>query len=215
MSIFDVVYKKRFVCAFAIAAFAVFLVSAAFAGEDGLLDELIERQSRLETVRASFVQEKYDPMLGRPIKSKGAFYFKIGSGVRWEYEDVLVVYDGVVLYVYSSETDEAERIKGKQGFMGPLAFDVKELLKDYDMDASRGDETITVSLRPKKDMPFESMEMVFEGQEAFPSEVSITGTTGDVSAIRFSNVEINTQFSEDMFVFHPPPGTAVRERELE
>jgi outer membrane lipoprotein-sorting protein len=215
MSIVDFSYKRLFLCFCATAVFAVFLAAAAFAGDEGLLDELIERQGRLKTVRASFVQEKYDPMLGRPIKSKGTFYFKIGSGVRWEYEDVLVIYDGVVLYVYSSETGEAEKIKGKQGFMGPLAFDVKELLKEYDMDASRDGETIMVSLKPKKDMPFESMEMVFEGQEAFPSEVSITGSAGDASAIRFSNIEINTQFSEDMFVFQPPPGTSVRERELE
>ncbi len=215
MSIFDVAYKRRCLYVYVIAAFSGFLFSVAFAGDKGLLDELIERQGSLKTVQASFVQEKYDPMLGRPIKSKGSFYFKIGMGVRWEYEDVLVVYDGKFLYVYSPETEEAEKIKGKQGFMGPLAFDLKELLKEYDMEALRDGETIRVSLRPIKEMPFEWMEMVFEGEDAFPSEVSITDANGDTSAIKFENVKLNTQFREDMFVFHPPPGTVVREREFE
>jgi outer membrane lipoprotein-sorting protein len=215
MSIFDIAHKRRFLCICVIAAFLGFLVSTAFAGDEGLLEELIERQGRLKTVQASFVQEKYDPMLGRPIKSKGSFYFEIGSGVRWEYEDVLVVYNGEFLYVYSPETEEAEKIKGKQGFMGPLAFDLKELLKDYAMEAFRDGKTIKVSLKPKKEMPFVSMEMVFEGQEAFPSVVSITDANGETSSIKFDNVKLNMQFSEDMFVFHPPPGTVVREREFE
>ncbi len=215
MSILDVVYKRRFLGICFIAFFSFLLVSVVFAVDDGLLDELIERQGKLETVQASFVQEKYDPMLGRPIKSEGSFYFKIGSGVRWEYEDVLVVYNGKFLYVYSPETEEAEKITGKQGFMGPLAFDLKELLKEYDMEALRDGEIIKVKLRPKKEMPFESMVMVFEGQEAFPSEVSITDANGEISSIRFDNVKLNTQFREDMFVFHPPPGTVVREREFE
>lgn len=215
MSISDVVYKRRFLGICFIAVFSFLLVSVVFAVDDGLLDELIERQGKLETVQASFVQEKYDPMLGRPIKSEGSFYFKVGSGVRWEYEDVLVVYNGKFLYVYSPETEEAEKIMGKQGFMGPLAFDLKELLKEYDMEAFRDGEIIKVKLRPKKEMPFESMVMLFKGEEAFPSEVSITDINGETSSIRFDNVKLNTQFRKDMFVFHPPPGTVVREREFE
>jgi outer membrane lipoprotein carrier protein len=212
---FYIASKRRFLCLCAIAAFAGFLVTAAFAGNERLVDELIERQSMLRTVHASFVQEKYDPMLGRPITSKGDFYFKVGSGVRWEYEDVLVVYDGKVLYVYSPETGEAEKIRGKQGFMGPLAFDLNELSKEYDMEASREGESIKLRLRPKKDMPFESIELVFKGQEAFPSEVSITETIGDTSSIRFDDVKLNAQFSDEMFVFQPSPGTIVKERQLE
>ncbi|MHC4500409.1 MAG: LolA family protein, partial [Planctomycetota bacterium] len=65
------------------------------------LDELVKRQEGLRSVKATFTQESYDLLLGRPIKSSGNFYFRTEKGVRWEYEDALVVYDGSVLYVYS------------------------------------------------------------------------------------------------------------------
>ncbi len=179
------------------------------------LQELVERQEGMKSVHATFTQENYDPLLGRPIESAGDFYFKTDKGVRWEYEDVLVVYDGSVLYIYSPETDEAEKIRGKRGFMGPLAFDVRALKEEYDIQAGRVDSGIKLTLKPKTEMPFSSMDMVFPKERAFPSEVTVFQETGEKAVIRFANVKVNSRIKDDMFVFSPPPGTEVRERDFE
>lgn len=198
---------------------AVFILAGTFAStasaDDSLLNELIARQSTLESVRAKFVQEKYDPLLGHPIKSLGDFYFKPGVGVRWEYDDVLVVYDGSVLYVYSPEMKEVEKVKGEAGFMGPLAFDIKVLSEDYEMKASRKGGDIELDLRPKIEMPFDSMSMIFNGSDSFPTEVSIKDTAGETTIIKFEEVQLNKRVGNDLFVFTPPPGTTVNERTTE
>jgi outer membrane lipoprotein-sorting protein len=198
----------------AVIVLAFVHISVVHASED-VLNDLIERQSTLDSVRATFVQEKYDPLLGRPIVSEGDFYFKTGAGVRWEYEDVLVVYDGSVLYVYSPDMKEAEKINGEQGFMGPLAFDIKVLSEQYELNATRDGDKAKLDLMPRKDMPFQSMSMVFNGDSAFPSEVVITETTGDTSTIKFDKVRINKKVSDSLFVFDPPPGTTINERTFE
>jgi outer membrane lipoprotein-sorting protein len=190
-------------------------VVSTTAAADGILDDLIKKQSALNSVIAMFVQEKYDPLLGRAIKSEGKFYFRPGVGVRWEYEDVLVIYDGTVLYVYSPDAKEAEKIEGKQGFMGPLAFDVKVLMDEYEIEAVRIDDNVKLNLKPKTEMPFQSLAMIFRGEAPFPSEVSITEVSGDTSVIRFDKVKINKRVSDELFVFKPPPGTTINERTFE
>lgn len=179
------------------------------------LEELIRRQHDLLSVHATFTQEQHDPMLGRPIKNAGEFYFMAGEGVRWEYEDALVIYDGSVLYVYSPETNEARKIKGEKGFMGPLAFDVKELLENYDVEAGREGDVIRLILRPKAEMPFSSMSMIFPGDMAFPSEVAVMQETGERALIKFDNIQLNAKFSDEMFKFRPPPGTEIMEGQFE
>ncbi len=206
--------RGRVLSAVALACSLVLLASAGFAGQ-GLIRELLDRQQGLSTVRATFVQKKHTAMLERPILSTGTFSFKLGRGVRWEYEDVLVVYDGNVLYVYSPEMQEAEKIMGKEGFMGPLAFDVKQLAKDYDMEARDVGGAISLELRPREDMPFATMTMMFPRGSAFPTEVTITEETGDRTTIEFGDIDINGRLDDDIFTFTPPPGTVVRERSIE
>lgn len=179
------------------------------------LDELVKRQEDLRSVHATFTQENYDPLLGRPIESRGNFYFRTDKGVRWEYEDALAIYDGSVLYVYSPETNEAEKVKGKKGFMGPLAFDVKVLKEEYDIRAERENSEIKLTLKPKTEMPFSSMSMIFPDDRAFPVEVTVVQETGEKAVIRFDNIAVNPDIKDEMFVFSPPPGTVVRERDFE
>jgi len=197
---------------------ALLLASSAKAAAEGVspLDELVQRQSGLKSVHSTFTQEQHDPMMGgAPITSAGDFYFRTGKGVRWEYKDALVIYDGSALYVYSPELKEAQKIKGQRGFMGPLAFDVKELLSDYEVKASSEGGAIVLALKPKAEMPFSSMRMKFPESQAFPSEVTVVQETGEKAVIRFENIELNAAFSDELFKFYPPPGTEIVERQFE
>jgi outer membrane lipoprotein-sorting protein len=65
-------------------------------------EQVVDRQSpvHVESVQASFTQEKQLPILSRPILSKGQFVFKAPASLRWEYfspiHTVLLMDDGQI-----------------------------------------------------------------------------------------------------------------------
>jgi outer membrane lipoprotein-sorting protein len=200
---------------FAGGVFLLAVVLFASGSSAGVLDEIKRRQKGVATVRAAFTQEKRTELLDRPIRSSGTFYFKSGVGVRWEYDEAMVVvYDGRSVFLHYTELDEAEKIEGVSGYAGPLVFDMELLARDYEVAAWDIDGRYRVVLKPKKQMPFESMEMFFGRAAAFPSEVRITEETGDVTAITFRDIKANVEIADAKFAFTPPPGVVLRERRL-
>lgn len=190
------------------------LFGAAHAGD--ALDELAARQKGVDTVTAEFSQEKRALLLEKPITETGMFYYKAGAGVRWQYEaGLLVVYDGKALYVFDPEMGEAEKVNEAGSYIGPLSFDMEFLKKDYEIRAERLDGAIRLNLKPKKQMPFASMEITFPGGSAFPREVVMKEETGDETRIEFRDVKINKPLSDELFVFRPPQGVTVKERDLQ
>jgi outer membrane lipoprotein-sorting protein len=180
-----------------ILGFLSILAASAFGSP---IDEIKKSQKDIKSVKASFRQEKHTELFQRPIKSEGTFYFMAGKGVRWEYgTEMVVVYDGESLYLHYVELEEAEKVNGVSGFVGPLSFDITQLV---------------MHLIPKKQVPFESMEMVFPKGAAFPSLVKIVEQTGDRTEIHFDDVEENPGLDSTLFQFVPPPGVTLRERVL-
>ena len=216
----SVIKNKRLYAGWAMASLVpplllllLFVPAPSVAGTE--LAEVLQRQSEVRSVSASFVQRKHSAMLARPITSEGRFFFKRGKGVRWEYEDVLVVYDGTHVFIHTPEVGEAEKISGAEKFLGPLTFDLRQLEQQYEVTGSRADGLITLDLRPRRPMPFNLMQLVFPPGSAFPESVRVTEETGDVTAIGFSNIKINGRLKDGLFVFRPPPGTKVRESRIE
>ncbi len=192
---------------------AMFLASAVSAGD---LDEIKRLQKGLRSVKASFTQTKTTELLGRPVRSSGTFYMKAGAGVRWDYKDsMVIIYDGRDLYLHYIELEEAERIRGASGFAGPLVFDVERLTENYRVTAMRTDGSTRLTLVPRKDMPFERMEMSFPAGSPFPDEVVVIEATGDKTEIRFSDIEVGAALHSDLFVFIPPSGVIVRQRSFQ
>lgn len=185
------------------------------AARAGTLQDLIERQKEVKTVKAAFVQEKHALLLDKPIKSEGFFYYKRSAGVRWQYRSgMLVVYDGKSLYVFDPESNQAERVRGAREAIGPLNFDLELLSKDYDMKSAKTEGGIRLTLVPKKEMPFKSMVLDFSDRSPFPEAVRTEEETGDTTTIEFRDVELNGTVPDDLFRFSPPPGVRIREREL-
>jgi outer membrane lipoprotein carrier protein len=194
---------------------ALILPSSAAHAADAL-DELRARQKGVNTVRAAFSQEKRALLLEKPISDTGVFYYRADAGVRWQYQEgLLVIYDGKALYVFDPELGEAEKVTEAGGFIGPLSFDIEFLRKDYDIRAERLGGAIRLALKPKKQMPFMSMEITFPDGSAFPHEVMMREETGDLTRIEFRDIRINEPLPDELFVFRPPPGVKVRERKLQ
>lgn len=178
-----------------------------------LTEELGERQKGLQSIKASFDQEKRTELLNRPIRSKGTVYFKAQGGVRWEYDgSMLVIYDGKTVYVHYLGMEEADKVVGASEYIGPLTFDVPTLVRDYKVEAKRADKDIVLDLKPKKRMPFATMRMTFGPQDSFPREISITEESGDSTTIKFRDIFANIPIKDAQFVFTPPKGVTLKER---
>jgi outer membrane lipoprotein-sorting protein len=208
-------YNRLRILPFALGA----IVSAAFTFfspvpvSAGLVDDIKARQKGIFTVQAGFNQEKHTVLMGRPIRSKGSIYFKFPVGVRWVYDEgMVVIYDGSDLYIHYTELEVAEKMRGVDGYIGPLGFDIEILLRDYDVAAEGSDDEITLQLRPLKEMPFESMRMIFRGDAPFPGEIQVLEEGGDRTVIRFHDILTNAPLSDELFRFTPPPGVKLRER---
>jgi outer membrane lipoprotein carrier protein len=185
------------------------------AARGGVIEDIQKRQKGISTVRAAFKQEKHTELLARPIRSDGMFYFKAPVGVRWEYRDAMtVVYDGTTLYLHYLELEEAEKIDGVSGYVGPLSFDMEVLLREYRVETEDVPEGVLLNLTPRKKVPFASMSMLFPEGAPFPSEVRIVEEMGDRTVILFSDVETNVKLPDGLFRFAPPPGVMLRERKL-
>lgn len=210
-----------FLVFFAAVVFAAFAAAPAAAESAAspsakLIDELRERQKDVKTVSARFVQERKTALLRRPLRSEGDFYFKSPVGVRWQYKDgILVIYDGKFLYIYNPELREAEKFAGAGVFIGPLVFDIELLLKDYIVDARTSGGRTILHMKPKKAMPFKSMEMTFGAGSPFPSEVGVVEETGDGTVIGFSDIKVNAALADRLFIFRPPSGVKIKERRID
>jgi outer membrane lipoprotein carrier protein len=210
MNDFGLIRPVRVAVAAVVALLGLF--HAAWAGT---LEDLMERQKGVETVKAAFVQEKHALLLDKPIKSEGFFYYKRSAGVRWQYRSgMLVVYDGKWLYVFDPESNQAERVKGAKEAIGPLNLDLKLLAGDYDMKALKTRDGIRLTLVPQNKMPFKSIVLDFADRSPFPRAVATEEESGDSTTIEFHDMVLNGAVPDDLFTFTPPQGVQIKDREL-
>jgi len=190
----------------------VFLI-AVIAQSNLLIDELAKRQKDIISVKAGFIQEKKVKALKNPIRSKGVFYYKSPSSVRWQYEKTLTaIYDGKDLYLYYPELNEAEKIEGAGGFSLPLSFNISQMQRDYNLSTIEDADIIKIKMTPKRQMPFSGVEMHIKKGGIFPSEVIIEEKTGEVTEIKFSSIDINIDIPQGLFTL--PDNIRIRERGL-
>lgn len=196
-----------------IMALALMVALCHMSALAGPIDDIASWQKGLASATASFKQEKKNVLLGKTMRSKGSVSYSPDAGVRWVYEgQMVVIYDGDKLYMHHTELGEADVIEDAGGFIGPLAFDVERLKSGYDMLAVPFEGGVTLTLTPRKRMPFERMVMRFANGSAFPSDVTMHESTGDSTTIRFEGVRLNQPLDPSLFKFTPPKGVKLRHR---
>ena len=194
--------------------FAVALVLPAVA-KAGMFEYVSKSQQTLKSVSAKFKQVKHTELLGRPVKSSGTFKYRPDIGVRWDYTDQMaVIYDGEDLYLHYFEMEQAERVRGAKGFVGPLGFNIALLKQDYKIEAIEDKGILTLVLIPGKEMPFTKMEMEFKGVGPFPEKVTVFEEGGDRTEIFFKDVVLDGKIAQEVFIFTPPKGINIRERNI-
>ncbi|NPB10052.1 MAG: outer membrane lipoprotein carrier protein LolA [Thermodesulfobacteria bacterium] len=188
--------------------------------------EIAERVQAYYEATKSFVadfEQEVHWHRGQEVRlSRGKVWFKKPGLMRWEYvwpEPLLVVCDGQKIYVYS-EIDRQVMIfpSGKAlspkvtlGFMSGKG----NLLRDFDIRGmERLDSLVALDVAPKTQNPqVEKLRLLVDPKTGAIKEIWFWDYLGNLTKIRFRNLQRNVDLPPELFVFHPPKDVEIiRER---
>ena len=175
------------------------------AEENSLAQEIQQRFASVQTLSASFTQEKHMSLLEQPVTSAGYFAFsKDPAKIRWEYTEPFQ--NGFLM-------SEGKTFRLEEGIKKPvknamsshiaaqmmmwLSFDLTELSKNYEVEYfERG-----VMLYPKgKITVLQKITAWFSTENPQALEkIRLDEPGGDYTLLRFLNPQINQPLKKELF----------------
>jgi outer membrane lipoprotein carrier protein len=167
------------------------------------------------TAKGRFAQMVLDKNLKKLQESTGTMQFSRPGKFRWEYDkpyEQTIVGDGVKLWVYDKDLNQVtERKLDRALGASPAALlaGSNEIDKSYNLQSIGSQEGLDwLEAVPKtKDTAFERVRMGFSknGLEA----MELRDPFGQVTVIKFANIERNAKLAADAFTFVVPKGADV------
>ena len=196
------------------------------------VEQLIERvkfeQSRVETMRADFVQRKTAQFLLEPEESRGVFHFKAPDRLRWEYQQpqqIVMTIQGDEMVSFYRDHERAERVDiGKYsdqvfkylGASGSLETLLKYFSLTADLPSAEGDpyhlRLSPLYSRIKKRIA--GMEIWIDSTTYLPERIKYVEADGDLTEYQFENLAVNEAVPEELFSQELPQGVEVKTIEL-
>ncbi len=183
----------------------------------GSIEKLNAFISQTQSARATFVQKVMDKS-GKAIQtSSGKLSFYRPGKFRWEYEkpnQQLIVGDGQKLWIYDQDLNQVT-VKKMEGALGSspaaLLAGSNEIESFYNLNAkgTKGGLDWLEAYPKSSDTMFEKVRMGFKGNTLDTME--LFDHLGQVTVIRFANIERNPKLAADTFTFAPPKGADVLE----
>ncbi len=221
-------YGRTGVRAFAVGAAvgAAFLLAArpARAQDAGaILDRAVAAYAKVNSLRADFVQEVNDPMIGGGEPSRGEFLQQRPGkfAMRWSQpRGDLLVADGQYLWVYlpSSTPNQVvrTRLTGRAGESADVISEFLEHPRDrfsvayVRADRAGGREADVLALTPlERGAAYTRVLVWVDRQDALVRRLEITEASGAVRRLSFDRVRTNVTIPASAFTFRPPAGIRV------
>ena len=190
------------------------LFHCALAGAAGI-DMLRTFLQQTTSTKARFAQIVVDKNLKQLQQATGTMQFLRPGKFRWEYEkpyEQLIVGDGARLWVYDKDLNQVTVRKLDQALgdsPAALLAGSNEIEKIYNLTNLGNQEGLDwLEAVPKsKENAFERIRLGFSqnGLEA----MELRDQFGQVTVIKFADVERNPKLSADAFRFVPPSGADV------
>lgn len=204
----------------ALAASALGLTFGAPVWADDAAERLTERLDPLESYQATFEQRILDGSGDRLQSARGEMWLSRPGMLRWEVEapySQTVVSDGSDVYMYDPDLEQVtvqamdDRVTHTPALL--LSGSVNELTESYEVfyEQENGDDVFTL-VPISADTLFEELSMVFDNETL--TELWMMDSTGQRTAITFSNITRNGNIDRSMFDFEIPEGTDVIREEL-
>lgn len=182
--------------------------------DDGA-ERLTQLLEPLETYTADFEQQILDGSGQRLQEARGQMWLSRPGKFRWEvgapYHQE-VVSDGAEVFLHDPDLEQVTvqaldtRVTHTPALL--LSGSASELTESYDVSHQRQGDTETFTLTPRgADTLFEELKMTFYGERF--GALQMNDSTGQRTAIEFSNIEINPSIDDERFVFEIPDGTDV------
>lgn len=188
-----------------------------------ILDRAVQAYATVRTLRADFVQQLRDPMLGDTATTRGEFLQQRPSrfAMRWtDPRGDLIVADGETLWLYLPSSAPNQVVRSTLSAAGGQNADlVAEFLERpqarfttaYERADSVGGRAADVlALTPRdRNAPYRRVLIWVDRQDAMLRRVEITEATGLVRRVTFDRLRINTTIPAATFTFRPPRGARV------
>lgn len=180
-----------------------------YAEDEEAIAEITRSLSQLQSAKGHFeqiIREQDGYLLDRQT---GEFAFQRPRKLSWQISelDQLLVSDGEQMYLY----DELfEQVIVRDWSSDPTINPAAILLDDIQLEDWA---TVEISGQGIKLTPLDGyssileIELVMTGQ--FPELLRLLDTTGQITEIRFSNLDLEAELDPELFIFEIPSGTEV------
>jgi chaperone LolA len=183
----------------------------------GSIEKLKAFAAQTQSARASFSQTVRDKNGATVQSATGKLLFSRPGKFRWEYEKPYlqtIVGDGEKLWVYDKDLNQVT-VKKLGGALGSspaaLLAGSNDIEQYYNLDAKgmkNGLDWLEAYPRDEESM-FSKVRMGFKGNALDTME--LYDHLGQITVIRFSQLERNPKVASDTFTFSPPKGADVIE----
>lgn len=174
------------------------------------LQELKNSLGKMQSISGDIEQEKSFAFLNNKLVSKGRFYFQKDNKLRWDFNEPI---EYIILINENSMRLKEEGEEKKYKGMNQILRQVKEIIlgcidgsimdnASYKTEFFRSEESIRIQLQPKaKNLKefIQQIEVQFSIDGSVLRNVILTDPSGDLTNIKFSNVQTNTQIDESLF----------------
>jgi chaperone LolA len=190
---------------------------SATAAYAGAIEKLKAFAAQTQSARTTFTQTVRDKNGSTVQSASGKLTFSRPGKFRWEYEkpyQQTIVGDGEKLWVYDKDLNQVT-VKKLSGALGSspaaLLAGSNDIEQYYNLDAKgmkNGLEWLEAFPRDEESM-FSKVRMGFKANTLDTME--LYDHLGQVTSIRFGQLERNPKIAADLYTFTPPKGADVIE----
>lgn len=208
-----------------VIALLTYGVPALAAKVDDLVGQVDDRYAKTQDLQGTFTQETIIEGFESGFKSTGQFYLKKPGLLRWDYlepskEHIYVDGDAVMMYVPEHQQVVKGTLTQIAASKGPLALllGVGKLSQQFtvleSLEAANGAQELpdlTLIPKPDGDTAPTIKKIILE---LFPDSyliqtITIFETSGNISRVRFADIQMNQGLSTDLLKFTVPQDVVV------
>lgn len=184
-----------------------------------VIERMQKNYDQAKDFRARFSQKNVSAAFSRTKVSTGEVTFKKPGRMRWDYdkpEAQMFLATGQHLWLYQPADKQAFRQDLKQSQLpGALAFLLGKGKLTDEFEVSLAGQIpygtardYRLSLKPKKPQAsYKSIYFILDPKTLMVTESVLINAQGDINAITFSDLQVNTKIPDTHFKWTPPPGT--------
>lgn len=205
-----------------VSLFVVFLPSVAWGQSlDDVVTRLESTYARIASLRAEFTQGAFNQSLGQTIEAEGVVYVKKPGKMRWEYRTPTpqqIVSDGKSLWVYTPELNQVNVGEAPRALAGPAGSflaGLGRLREEFTvrfLNPLKTDQAgnPVLDLTPREPTPMLTrLILSVDAKEFLVRKAVLYDQFDNTVTMRFTEIAVNPELSDQLFTFTPPPGVAV------